>query len=94
MGRLSHQFRTRQLSPDGLAAVVQLVFHWVRCVLVGVNLFPLQIHVTLKLGLGEHVTGQQVVVVCFESVERFAQGATDCLDVSQLLWWQVVQVFV
>ena len=36
-----------------LAAVIQAVFHRVRRVLVGVNFFPLEVHVTLNLAFRE-----------------------------------------
>ena len=80
--------------PCRLAAVVQLVFHRVRCVFVGVDLFPLQFHVAFELVLGEDVALEQEVVVRLQLVEDVAQGPRNLLDLQRLFGGQVVQVLV
>jgi len=64
----------------------------VRGVLVGIDLFPLQIEVALDLVLGEHVARKQEIVVVFQRREGLAQRATDGLDVMQLFRRQIVEV--
>ena len=76
------------------AAVIHLVFDRVRRVFVGVDLFPLQRHVAVQLILGEHVTGQQEVMVFFQFFQGFTQRAADRGDGGQFLGRQIVEILV
>src|SRR6056297_4257220 len=82
------------IMPDGSAAVVHLEFHRVGRVLIRLDLFHLQLDIAVDLILGEHVTGQQEVVIRRKGVDRFAQAAADGRDIGQLLGGQIVEVLV
>ncbi|EDQ04355.1 hypothetical protein OIHEL45_15539 [Sulfitobacter indolifex HEL-45] len=58
------------------------------------NLFRLQRDIAIDLVAGEHVTGQQIVHVLGQLVQRFAQRTRHCWDVCQLFCRQVIEVLV
>ena len=62
--------------------------------LVGVHFFPLQLHVAVDLVFGEHVTGQQEVVIGFQAFQSFAQACANGRDTGQLFGRQIVQILV
>ncbi|MPL90543.1 hypothetical protein SDC9_36596 [bioreactor metagenome] len=65
-----------------------------RGVLVGVDFFPLERGVALDQALGEHVAGEQEVVIGFQRFQSFTQRAADGRDRGQFFRRQVVEVLV
>ncbi|EDM30433.1 hypothetical protein RTM1035_10510 [Roseovarius sp. TM1035] len=76
------------------AAVIHAEFDRVRCVLVFVDFVHLERDVGLDLVFGEHVACQQEIVISGQTIQCFAQRATDGRDVFQLFGGQVIKVLV
>ncbi|EAP77703.1 hypothetical protein ISM_05400 [Roseovarius nubinhibens ISM] len=79
---------------ERLAAVVHAELDRVRRVFVKLDLFHLQSDIAVDLVFGEHVTGEQIVVIGLQLFHGFAQAATDGGDAFELFGRQVVEVLV
>jgi hypothetical protein len=59
-----------------------------------VHLFPLQLDIAIDLVFGEHVTGQQKLVIGCQFFQSLAQGCANRRDAGHFFGRQIIEIFV